>query len=245
MKKKLVAGIKLLYFIGFAMGSMIFLTGCFGDKHISQKEAQVIADALTEDNATFLEMEDNSSRSQICYVFEDENGKIFRIKSNLAKPQIDGSTMDWMPEKNSIKTDYCEVVTQANADQICEILERNGFADALARDIEDCVILDVVAGTPEENKEILKRAAAVGVEIDSLLDMEFKQEYLRDNYTGMSYFTKTEVLVRFFEADEVGKPDDFIETASFSCTVSADARWTKESLYENMKAQFTKLEIAE
>lgn len=105
--------------------------------------------------------------------------------------------------------------------------------------------LEVNEGTPEENQKIMKNFVAAGVEIDTLLDMTFDKDYLKNNYSSLESGVAGMRVSFYRTLEDKDMRELCVEVVSFDFSTSSGTRWTFDSLYEAIKDQVEDIEIAE
>lgn len=224
---------------------------CADEKHITQSQAEEIAEDLVGGEVTFVETKKDDDRGSIYYIFTDSKGITFTITSGLSKGQIDGATAEFLPFECHVFDDYDEAVLIGNQDKIMEILESYGLDDYLQRSNFDLgsIDFDINLGTPEENQEILKKITAAGVEIDALLDITYDIEYgekTKDEYFSYGYCAAPYMHIEFIEKlENQDRKQRCVDIATPDFSVSDDSRWTADSLYKAIKDELEDVEIAE
>ena len=97
---------------------------------------------------------------------------------------------------------------------------------------------------------MLKKFAALGAEIDAVLDMKFNRDYDKeireDNYYSYSSDLYTTYRISFYKlTDNPEHPEHCMDVAHPKFSVSEENRWTAESLYEAMLEDIDSMEVAE
>ena len=227
--------------------SITMLTSCVDDKHITQKDAQKIANELLGEEVTYVETQETSD-AVIYYVFTDSKGNTFSIISVLAEPSIDGATIEGFPRENIVNDDYHKAVITCNEEEILKILEKYGLDGYLESDlsVRDDIDLEVYTGTPEENQEIVNNFVAAAVEIDTLLSITYDKDYRQKtkySYDSYSFASMRLTFNKILEGKDI--PEICVDIASFDFSLSEDTRWTVDSLYEHVVTKLEKVELAE
>ena len=238
---------RIIWIIVICLFSITMLTSCVGDKHITQKEAEKIANDLIGGGVTFVEMQ-KVSATNIHYVFTDSKGNIFSIISTLTKPDIDGATVDILPMENSVTDDYSQAVLACNEDAIMKILEKYELVDYLKGKISTnySFSLDTYIGTPEENQKIVNNFVAAAVEIDTLLGMTYDRDYRQKTkypYDSYKFAGMSLMFNKILENKDI--PEICVDIAHFDFSTTEDTRWTVDSLYEHVKKELDEVELAE
>lgn len=240
MKKKRIIFLIIIFII-----AIILFRACSDDKHITQKDAEEIADALTGGEATFIKAEKKDNEEVINYMFTDTRGNTFTITSALCEFGMDGAIAEGSPLELHIENNYYRVMVENNEDKIREILERYGFGDRILGGNVTGMLFEVNAGTPEENQEILSRFVAAGIEIDALLDINTDRKLLEKKYVFYEHEIPHMAITFYKSLEDKGNREAFIDGAGYYFSLSPDTRWTFDSLYEELKGNLIELEIAE
>lgn len=226
------------------------MSGCIGfdEKHISQKEAQKLAEGLTGGEVTYVKT-DEISETEVDYYFTDAKGTTFPIQSTLRQQSIDDSA-PFGPYDCYVYDDYEEVVWAENQDAVMELIEKHSLTEYFDYIHDTGLTMRYYVGTPEENREMLERFAALGAEIDTLLDMNFNRDYddkiRKDKYYSYSSVLYTSYNIGFYKlTNNPEHPESCIDVAHPDFSVSEDTRWTAESLYEAILEDIDSMEIAE
>lgn len=234
-------------FLCLCIASILMLAGCslLDEEHISQSTAEKIAAELTGGDVTYVTTEEADTPNHINYIFTDSKGTAFSITSCLSQDGLDGATIG--PYHCSVVDNYGEAVMQYNKEQIEQILKEHGLEDyhVSMRSVD----FDIYCGTPEENRDILNQIAAAGAEIDALLDMTYDTDYAKktqDEYFSYGVCLVPHLHVQFSKKLEGKAISELcVDIASVDFSTSDDTRWTADSLYEAMKSDLDKIEIAE
>lgn len=226
------------------------LSGCFGfdEKHISQKEAQVLAEGMTGGEVTYVKTEE-ITKTEILYYFTDMKGTTFPIRSTLRQQSIDDSK-PFGPYDCYVYDDYEEVVWLKNKDAVMTLIEKHGMMDYFDYIHDTGLTMRCYVGTPEENRELLEKFATLGAEIDALLDMSFNRDYDKeikeDKYYSYSSNLYTTYNISFYkQTGNPEHPEHCMDIAHPDFSVSEENRWTAESLYEAMLKDIDSMEVAE
>ena len=221
--------------------------GLTNDKHITQSQAEKIANDLVGGEVTFIKSEETEDSNSIDYLFTDSKGYTFTITSNLSSPKIDGATAKYLPLECHVHDNYFEAVLTCNEDKIMDILEDYELEDYLKYSFGDVklISLEVNSGTPEENQEILNNFVAAGVEIDTLLDMTYDKEYFTKTHYPFYFYGDISMNILFIKIPESADTQERSVRASFDFSTSPDTRWTTNTLYETIKNDLENLEIAD
>lgn len=256
MKKKIFLCIYLIM--------ILLLSGCIGfnDKHISQEEAQEIANGITGETVTYVETKELKKEKQIVYVFSDSRGNHFSIFSRLKQKNFDGAS--YGPYLCEVSDCYQAGVFNTHKEEIWQILDKYELTDYIynefvfENDIYDYMsfspgsfYMEIQNGTPEENRDVLKNIAAAMSEIDNLLSMNYDMNYedkLEDKYYYYHGTIDTSCLgmrITFENVpnEEKGTYSSDMTTSNFS--ISEEERWTADSLYKAMTEELDELKIAE
>ncbi len=241
MKKR-----RWIFIVAICIIAIMLFRACSGDKHITQREAEKIANNLVGGGVTFINSEKSDSGTYIKYVFKDAKGNTFAVTSRLSRAEIDGAKANVGPYYLYVSTDYDKAIEKCNQDKITEILKSYGFGDCLGSSFNGFIgiVLEVNVGSAEENHDVLKNFVAAGVEIDAMLDLTFDREYLKNNYGAWGDSDVPGMSIRFFENMEDGDRKQ-VDSAGFLFSTSSDTRWTCDSLYEDVIGDIVELEIAE
>ena len=219
--------------------------GCGDEEHITQKEAAKIAKGLTGGEVTYVETK-TVSDTQVEYIFTDVRGTTFSIISYLSKPSIDGAILKYSSYDCCVSNDYQQSVLANNLEAILGIFDKYGFTENITNVFDDTIILKFYEGTPEENRDLLKKLAEAGVELDTLLSMQYDKEYynsLKKKYDIIQP-VDTGFNIDFFRKYE-NQEEMVIDIAHPDFSLSDDTRWTVESLYQAMLDDMDSIEIAE
>lgn len=242
MKKK-----RIIFLIVIFIIAIMLFRACSDDKHITQKEAEEIADALTGGKATFVKTEAGDNPKRLDYIFNDTKGTTFTIISSLNRPSIDGATVEGLPLYLYVFSDYHNAIVTCNEDKIREILERYGLGDWIAHSSQGMryINLEGYVGTPEENQEILNKCIAAGVEIDALFGMTIDKAYFESG--ELPFEIRLPYMRIAFNKKLEGKDIDeiCIDIVSFDFSTSSDTRWTFDSLYEEAKKDIDSMELVD
>ena len=240
MKKR-----RIIFLIVICIIVIMLFRACADDKHITQKDAEEIAAALTGGEATFVSSGKKENQNTLYYVFTDTRGNTFTITSALCEFGMDGAIAEGSPLELHIENDYYHVMVENNEDKIREILERYGLSDRMAGNDFTGMLFEVNAGTPEENQEILSRFVAAGIEIDALLDINTDRKLLEKKYVFYEHEIPHMTITFYKSLEDKGNREAFIDGAGYHFSLSPDTRWTFDSLYEELKGNLIELEIAE
>lgn len=236
---------RIIFLIIICSIVIMLFRACSDDKHITQKDAEKIANALTGGEATFVSSGKKENQNVLYFIFTDAKGTTFTITSVLCHFGMDGAFAENSPLELSIKNDYYSVMIENNEDKIQEILERYGLIDRMVGNNFFRMVFEVNAGTPEENQETLSRFVAAGIEIDALLDINTDRKLLEKKYVFYEHEIP-HMTIRFYQSPgDKGNRGAFIDGAGYYFSISPDTRWTFDSLYEELKSGLTGLEIAE
>ena len=239
--------IRIIWIIVICFLLITILRSCSDDRHITQKQAEKIANDLMGGGVTFVETK-KISATNIHYVFTDSKGNTFSIISTLTKPNIDGATVEILPLANNVTDDYSHAVLACNADAIMEILEKYELDDYLSGKISTgyYFFLDVYVGTPEENQKIVNNFVAAVAEIDNLLSMTYDRDYAQKTKYPYSSYKYAGMGLRFNKVLENKDISEIcVDIGNFEFSTTADTRWTVDSLYEEIKKDLDKVELAE
>ena len=241
---------KKIFVALFAIFMLSSLSGCLGfdENHISQKEATKLAEALTGGEVTYMRTEEVSETKHY-YYFTDAKGVTFSIESLLRQQTIDDSK-PFGPYYCSVWDNYQKTIFENNKEAILDILEQNGLTEYLDYVNDNAISMKFYVGTPEENRALLEKLAAVGAEIDTLLDITYDQDYDEEirNTTDYSYSSISNLTFRlsFYKTVESeGMSEMCIDVAHPEFSTSSDQRWTAESLYEAMLQDIDRMEVGE
>ncbi len=238
---------RIIWIIVICLLSITILRSCSDDRHITQKQAEKIANDLMGGGVTFVETQ-KISATNIHYVFTDSKGNTFSIISTLTKPNIDGATVDILPLENNVTDDYSYAVLACNEDAIMGILEKYELDDYLKGKISTSYSfsLETYIGTPEENQKIVNNFVAAAVEIDTLLSMTYDRDYRKKNqypYDSYKFAGMSLGFNKILENKDI--PEICVDIAHFEFPTTADTRWTVDSLYEEIKKDLDKVELVE
>lgn len=242
MRKKLALGCVILM--------SYFMSGCLGfdEKHISQEEAQKLAEGITDGAVTYVKT-DEVSETKIVYYFTDENGITFPIRSLLCQQSIDGSK-PFGPYDCYVYDDYEETVWARHEDEVIKLIAKHDLMEYFDYIHDTGLTMRYYVGTPEENREMLERFAALGAEIDALIDMHYNRDYddeiKEDKYYSYASNLYVDYHIGIYKlTDNPEHPEHCMDIAHPEFSVSEDTRWTAESLYEAMLEDIDSIEVAE
>lgn len=255
---------KKIKFLYICLAITLLLSGCIGKnaKHISQAEAQEIANGLTGEEVTYVETKELKKEKQTIYVFTDSRDNTFCIFSCLYQKNFDG--LSYGPYLCKVFDSYQVGVFHAHEDEVKQIIDKYGITGYLSEEhvfeedpynymscIAGSLDLEIEHGTPEENRDVLKNIAAAMAEIDALLGMNYDVSYedkTEDEYyyyRGTTHTSRLGMHITFRNVpnEEKGTYSSDMATSDFS--LSKEERWTADILYEALKDELDEVKIAE
>ncbi len=233
----------------------LFLTGCtiINERYMTVKEAEKFAEELIGEDVTHtMTCEDVYDRRKI-YIFKDAKGREFAIENQLSRDQFEA--FQYGAYKCHVTENYIAAMVIDNQMEIMEIVEKNDLLPYLDMGsawetkiyngesfIADQISFEVMAGTAEENREILMRIAKAGAEIDAIvaLTIDLGYEDIAEE-KGIRYHAYNDYMgIRVeFEGEK-----RILDIVGCEFSTSEEARWTQDALFQALYEQIEETEIA-
>lgn len=231
----------------------VCLSGCtLWPVYYSKNDVKDIAEDVVGEDIEYISKTNDKGNYRVIYNFEDEKGRAFTFTAYVQEtPFIDGATLPGYVSR--LRDSYLKSIYMHHKEEIDEILYRTMEENDWTINIYSCpmetedtpqvslavmdspvfITMDTHSVTEEERDEDIRQFAKMGAEIDEILSYEYHWQAEENDDIIYRYNEDCKILLNFRDGGQMDNQVDIV----FS--LSEETRWTEESLYENLKQQYS------
>lgn len=176
---------KKIYLVLILALVSIFFISCGNDKHLNEKGAKEFMSSMLDEEVVFKKS--YNSADKVIFVFENEQKKEIFIVSDLKQKNFDG--INYGKYYQRTHSNYLSSLIKAYENEIKDILKTYNLEDCLDFDIfnEDLegfygdsilILFNIKMDENFDINENIERFANVCFEINNLLNLNYKKEYV-------------------------------------------------------------------